>query len=398
MIDAGSTGSRIHIYKFNYCSESPTLVNEVFKQTQPGLSSYQDDPKAAAQSLDVLMNIAMKEVPKRLRKCTPVAVKATAGLRLLGEEKSNAILNEVEKRLKAMYPFTVVKDKGVVVMDGKDEGVFAWITVNYLLKSIGVNSRQSTAAIMDLGGGSTQIVFEPTPEIHLLPGDHRYEVTFGGEKYALYQHSYLGHGLMEARETVFKSGPEQCLAKGITQEWKKIILKGLGSDFHKCAAITNSALFNKSVACAVSPCSFDGVYQPSMTDTFHGHTIYAFSYFYDRIVDGLGMPESLTIRQIREAAIGVCENNLNFVPIASREVARKNVDEKPWFCLDLVYIYGLLSEGYGLLDDTEVTIAKKINGIETGWCLGAALNEIDILMRDTGGESVCGIEEIEELV
>ena len=46
-------------------------------------------------------------------------------------------------------------------MDGKDEGVYAWITTNYLLGNIGSSEKLPTAAVFDLGGRFTQIVFEP---------------------------------------------------------------------------------------------------------------------------------------------------------------------------------------------------------------------------------------------
>jgi len=51
MIDAGSTSSRIHIYKFNNCSPSPEYEYKVFKMTQPGLSSFTGNPKGAVRSL-----------------------------------------------------------------------------------------------------------------------------------------------------------------------------------------------------------------------------------------------------------------------------------------------------------------------------------------------------------
>ena len=40
MIDAGSTGSRIHVSDFNNCGPSPEYGYIVFKMTQPGLSSF----------------------------------------------------------------------------------------------------------------------------------------------------------------------------------------------------------------------------------------------------------------------------------------------------------------------------------------------------------------------
>ena len=62
----------------------------------------------------------------------------------------------------------------------------------------------SSAAIMDLGGASTQIVFEPSfaPSAKLPPGDHVYDLDFAGTPHVLYQHSRLGYGLMQARRAV----------------------------------------------------------------------------------------------------------------------------------------------------------------------------------------------------
>lgn len=216
MLDAGSTGSRIHIYKFHNCFASPTLEYEVFKMTIPGLSSYATSPIDAAKSLDILMEEAVRVVPKQLQGCTQVAVKATAGLRLLGSDVSDAILSAVRQRLKENYKFPLAGSDAVTIMDGKDEGVYAWITANYLLGAIGGNSKSAshpTYAVLDLGGASTQIVFEPTfsqaghggvtaTTTALEEGEHKYVLSFSGKTYTLYQHSYLGYGLMRARRSV----------------------------------------------------------------------------------------------------------------------------------------------------------------------------------------------------
>ena len=209
MVDAGSTGSRIHVYKFNNCGPSPAYEYEVFKMTYPGLSSYVGRPLEAAKSLDGLMDEAVRVVPEAMRKCTPVAVKATAGLRLLGAAHSAAILEAVEDRLIRRYPFRLQAEGAVVIMDGKDEGVYAWLTTNYLLGTLDADRPVDTHtyAVLDLGGASTQIVFEPAfskPDSSLEEGEHKYDLTFGGRKYVLYQHSYLGYGLMHARKSVHK--------------------------------------------------------------------------------------------------------------------------------------------------------------------------------------------------
>lgn len=125
MIDAGSTGSRLHLYTFSHCDPDPLalpkLEDEGFYTTKPGLSSYAGRPKEAAESLRGLMEHAIEGIPKSERGCTPVAVKATAGLRLLGQRQSDEILKETERWLRNEWPFSVVED-GVVVMDGRDEG------------------------------------------------------------------------------------------------------------------------------------------------------------------------------------------------------------------------------------------------------------------------------------
>ena len=94
-------------------------------------------------------------------------------------------------------------------MDGKDEGVYAWITANYLLGTIKASTPPDTptCAVLDLGGASTQIVFEPvfaSSDMRLEEGEHKYDLQFGGRSHVLYQHSYLGYGLMRARRHVHR--------------------------------------------------------------------------------------------------------------------------------------------------------------------------------------------------
>jgi hypothetical protein len=147
MIDAGSTGSRIHVYKFHNCGPSPAYEYETFVQKQPGLSAYAGHPEEAAQSLDSLLDVAVLTVPEALRRCTPVAVKATAGLRLLGAAQSAEILEAVRRRLREVYPFPLESQDPVAIMDGADEGVYAWITANYLMDTIRADSPADGGAV-----------------------------------------------------------------------------------------------------------------------------------------------------------------------------------------------------------------------------------------------------------
>lgn len=412
MIDAGSTGSRIHVYRFNNCGSSPELEKEDFKMTEKkeggsGLSSYANDPEQAAKSLDVLLDLALETVPDKLKSCTPIAVKATAGLRKLGEEKSKKILDAVRNRLETVYPFPVVaKEKGgVQIMEGSDEGVYAWITTNYLLGKIGGPDKTPTAAVFDLGGGSTQIVFQPTfksasggmPET-LAEGDHKYDLDFGGRHFELYQHSHLGYGLMEARksihQTVFQSASEHssssrdwisqgitnpCIAPGTSRVVEVALESGNTVKVNMTGPETGSPaqcrgvaekILSKDKHCTLAPCSFQGVYQPSLEKTFAREDVYIFSYFYDR-TQPLGMPESFTIRELHDLAAQVCGGAEHWDVFSGVDGAVKELQERPEHCLDLNFMLALLHTGYEMPIDREVKIAKKIKGNELGWCLGA---------------------------
>ncbi|KAI9346499.1 nucleoside phosphatase family-domain-containing protein [Obelidium mucronatum] len=429
MVDAGSTGSRIHVYKFSHCISTRTfqslgglvLDDELFEQVKPGLSSYPTDPAKAARSLDVLLDKAKARVPVELWGCTPIAVKATAGLRLIGAEKSEAILSAIRVRLETVYPFNVVKGDGISVMDGKDEGVFAWITVNYLRNSIGADAKAASAAIMDLGGGSTQIVFEPKSSITLVEGDHRTEINFGGKDYVLYQHSFLGYGLMEGRRKVLEAAISKldsklsCLGTDATMPVKKpgdagvsgkvqgdVEIIGTNEGFDVCEKFVSGNLFDKDAKlCKVGnadTCSWDGVYMPKLHNSFEGD-IYAFSYFYDRIAD-LGVLKKgnaedgfeFTITEVETLAISVCkaidgdEASKKSLP----ETVLKAMNKEPGLCLDLGFIYHMLKTGYELSSTRALKTAKKIKGVETGWCLGAAIHLADSMMGgNDGAAGVC---------
>ncbi|EEB06553.1 guanosine-diphosphatase Gda1 [Schizosaccharomyces japonicus yFS275] len=408
MIDAGSTGSRVHVYKFNNCNPSPVLDDEFFKMSEPGLSSYADDPDAGARSLDELLDYAMEHVPKEYQSCSPIAVKATAGLRLTGPAKAKAILDKVHQHLERDYPFPVVEKGGVEIMDGSMEGVYAWITINYLLGNLNVKPFHSTVAVMDLGGASTQVVFEPkysSPSETLAEGDHRYVLDYNGDRYTLYQHSHLGYGLKEARKAVHKEivdaynvepKPDSMLHPCLPVDTNITLSLPPASDdtlaqdvvFHgppfvpaalQCRAYTEKIL-NKDEHCSLFPCSFNGVHQPRFRETFLNDKIFLISYFYDRMVD-IGMPSTFTIEEMKDLADQVCRGPQAWSLFSNVVGAVDALTDEPEWCLDLNYMITLLATGYDIPNRRELHTAKKINGMELGWCLGASL---PLLSSETG--------------
>ena len=109
-----------------------------------------------------LINAAKERIPEKYWSKTPITLKATAGLRLLPQEQSDAIITEVKKVLENSGFQPDDAEKLIEIMNPMEEGLFAWFTVNYLLDSFNSAKHLSkSAASLDLGGGSTQITFAP---------------------------------------------------------------------------------------------------------------------------------------------------------------------------------------------------------------------------------------------
>lgn len=136
VFDAGSTGNRVHVFKFQSSPSGPKLLNEVFHAMKPGFRDVASDAQKAADLLDPLLVTALKSVPPGQRKSTKLTLRATAGLRLLpeGPEAAQAIMDAVKTKLQGTE--FVVPDEYVTILDGSDEGAYGWIAVNYLSSKV----------------------------------------------------------------------------------------------------------------------------------------------------------------------------------------------------------------------------------------------------------------------
>uniref|UniRef100_A0A8C0B4D6 nucleoside diphosphate phosphatase n=1 Tax=Buteo japonicus TaxID=224669 RepID=A0A8C0B4D6_9AVES len=370
MFDAGSTGTRIHIFKFTQQpKETPKLTHETFKALKPGLSAYADDVEKSSQGIKELLEVAKKEVPMELWKFTPLVLKATAGLRLLPGEKAQKLLNKVKEIFQAS-PF-FVRDNCVSIMNGTDEGISAWITINFLTGSLDDPQKRSVG-MLDLGGGSTQITFLPRTETS--PAGHTTSFQMFNNTYKLYSYSYLGLGLMSARLAILGGvegkplgeGEElisPCLPPGFKSEWQhaeivyKIKGQKAGEPLYESCSNKVAKMLYKKVHKAEEVKDLD---------------FYTFSYYYDRAAEiGLIDKEkggSLTVGDFEIAAKYVCKT-MEISPGSS-----------PFLCMDLTYITILLQE-LGFPKTQVFKLARKIDNVETSWALGATFHYIDSLNR-----------------
>lgn len=352
IIDAGSTGSRVLAYKFNrsFIDNKLVLYEELFKERKPGLSSFADNPSEGAHSIKLLLDEARAFIPKEHWSSTPLVLKATAGLRLLPQSKAENLLNAV-RDLFAKSEFSVDID-AVEIMEGTDEGIFSWFTVNFLLGRL---SKTNQAAALDLGGGSTQVTFSPTdPEQVPVYDKYMHEVATSNKKINVFTHSYLGLGLMAARHAVFTKGysAEDTIVESVcvnpiiaNRTWTygnvKYSVSGKENskstaeqpvvDFDECLELVKS-----KVMPLVKPKPF----------TLKQHAVAAFSYYFERAIEsGLVDPTAggeTTVEAYRKKAQEIC--------------AIPN-DEQPFMCFDLTFISVLLREGFGLNDGKKIKVS-----------------------------------------
>ncbi|KAM8915440.1 ectonucleoside triphosphate diphosphohydrolase 5 [Spinachia spinachia] len=369
MFDAGSTGSRIHIYKFIQKDpvELPVLENEMFHAVKPGLSHYKDNPEKGADTIRQLLKVAKKTVPEEDWGRTPVVLKATAGLRLLPEDKANALLEEVREVFDES-PF-FVPNNSVSIMQGAKEGVLAWVTVNFLTGHLYSNTRK-TVGILDLGGGSTQITFLPKSKktVQSAPPTYISQFNLYDHKYQLYTHSYLGNGLIEARlATLGAKGADgldwkvftsSCLPKKFRDDLT------FGGNTYKVSGISDGYAGYKLCYYEVIKVIKGIVHQPY--EVKGSSVFYAFSHYYDRAVES-GLIDgsrggSVEVRDFKKRAKEVCNKMTKYRAIS------------PYLCMDMTYITCLLKEGFGFKDNTVLQLSKKVNNVETSWALGATFD------------------------
>ncbi|KAJ1616945.1 nucleoside phosphatase GDA1/CD39 [Pavlovales sp. CCMP2436] len=380
VFDAGSSGTRIHVYTWESggAHGSFDLISDDLLKIKPGLSAYKDTTSTAGESLQPLLEYAYEHIPETKRKSAAAYLMATAGLRLVGEAKKDAILKSVCDKLGSSA--FIFQCGWATLLSGYDEGLYGWVTVNYLMKVMN-SAKQTTYGTIDLGGGSVQIVFEPSAQTP-LPAPYLANVPMADGSKQVYVKSHLGYGLDEARRSiasvVAKEGKmlHPCMPIGwtgsvTTTGGGEVEMKGVGK-YAACVQLIES-IFPKA-ECPLAPCSIQGSFQPKLVGEFIG-----FSYMYDRTKQ-IGLidddpqvygEQKMDLAAIKSGAARMCA--LKSDAMHAKFAKHPELDKSQNFCGDAVFISALIEHGFGFAPETLFTMTNKINSIEIVWTLGAMI-------------------------
>lgn len=374
IMDAGSTGTRIHVFAYRPAAPSsvgglPEIKPSLSTKIKPGLSSFHQSPGDAGASLKQLLDFAKLNVPLSHWRSTPVYLKATAGLRSVSAGSALEILDSCRAFI-ASYPF-LFRPEWAQIISGSEEGIFGWLAVNYLEGALASGRPEDTVGVLEIGGASMQITFVPRelpPAEVSMPGIHHVEVA--ARRFLVYTHSYLNYGMEAAQrqltgmfESQFRQEGHPCYLREFTTPDG---LRGVG-DHAKCS-LAMEALFGKKECPAT--CSFDGVYQPTITS----ERFYAIENFYYTT-------EFFECANNKDPFTALSRKSREFCgmewPEAPKLYRNEPLDDLYKYCFSSIYLEKVLFRAFGIRDpDRQTSVIRDINGVKIDWALGAVLHEL----------------------
>jgi Golgi nucleoside diphosphatase len=222
VVDAGSSGSRLHLYEWEprvlksakdveaavsgRKLSFPGTETRWTERLSPGISTFytiesqEELEKTIAEYLEPLISFAKTVLHEKAEDFSKfrIYLRATAGMRMLEAEDRARIIGAVRKLFAndTYCPF-YFEDEQARTLSGEEEAIYDWLGVNFLTSNGGilrdsagsgtVTSPKHTFGALDLGGASTQISFyEPNEDImanlfklQIGQGKHWYVLTSG---------------------------------------------------------------------------------------------------------------------------------------------------------------------------------------------------------------------------
>ncbi|XP_028563481.2 ectonucleoside triphosphate diphosphohydrolase 4 isoform X2 [Podarcis muralis] len=451
MVDCGSSGSRIFVYWWPRHNGNPHDLLDikqmrdknskpVVMKIKPGISEFATSPEKVSDYIFPLLSFAAAHVPRAKHKETPLYILCTAGMRILPESQQKAILEDLLTDIPVHFDF-LFSDSHAEVISGKQEGVYAWIGINFVLGRFEHTDdeddavvevhipgsenkeailRKRTVGILDMGGVSTQIAYE-VPKTEEVAKNLLAEFNLGCDAhqtehvYRVYVATFLGFGGNAARQryadsifttTVFRNRLlgkqigmtsdtpylDPCLPLDaedeIQQNGQKMHLRGTG-DFHLCRDVIQPFM-NKTNE---TQTSLNGIYQPPVH--FENSEFYGFSEFYYCTEDVLRMGGEYIAAKFIKAAKDYCATKWSVL----RErldhglyASHADLHRLKYQCFKSAWMYEVFHNGFSFpVNYGNLKTALQVYDKEVQWTLGAILYRTRFLpLRDIQQENFRG--------
>lgn len=456
VVDCGSSGSRIFVYCWPRHNGNPHDLLDirqmrdknrkpVVMKIKPGISEFATSPEKVSDYISPLLNFAAEHVPRAKHKETPLYILCTAGMRVLPESQQKAILEDLLTDIPVHFDF-LFSDSHAEVISGKQEGVYAWIGINFVLGRfehiedddeaiVEVNIpgsesneaiiRKRTAGILDMGGVSTQIAYEVPKTVSFASSQQEEvaknllaefnlgcDVHHTEHVYRVYVATFLGFGGNAARQryedrifanTIQKNRLlgkqtgltpdtpylDPCLPLDIKDEIQQngqtLYLRGTG-DFDSCRE-TIQPFMNKTNE---TQTSLNGVYQPPIH--FLNSEFYGFSEFYYCTEDVLRMGGDYNAAKFTKAAKDYCATKWSVL----RErfdrglyASHADLHRLKYQCFKSAWMFEVFHRGFSFpVNYKSLKTALQVYDKEVQWTLGAILYRTRFLpLRDIQQEA-----------
>ncbi|MGH0116684.1 UNVERIFIED_CONTAM: hypothetical protein FKN15_021232, partial [Acipenser sinensis] len=407
VVDCGSSGSRI--------------------------STLASTPDKANDYLQPLLSFAADHIPKKKHKETLLYILCTAGMRLLPESQQMAILEDLNTDIPLQFDF-LFSSSHAEVISGKQEGVYAWIGINFVLgrfdhaeegedtvvtvitdsQTQHPVSRKRTVGVLDMGGASLQIAYEvpitvgfTSPEQEEAAKSIIAEFNLGCDiqhtqhVYQVYVSTFLGFGGNMARQryedhlinsTAYRSRnechipiPRPCLPVRLTDtvqsDGQTVFLRGQG-DWSRCQDVVRPFLGKTNGS---TSSSLGGVYQAPID--FHNSEFYGFSEFYYCMEDVLRIGGYYSSTKYTRTATDYCATKWSTLKQrldSKLFTSQTDLHRLKYQCFKSAWMYEVLHTGFQFPKDyPNLKTAQLVYDKEVQWTLGAILFKIRFLpLRD----------------
>ncbi|XP_020508586.1 ectonucleoside triphosphate diphosphohydrolase 7 [Labrus bergylta] len=454
VVDCGSSGSRVFVYYWPPHNGNPhTLLDirqmkdrdrkPVVKKIKPGISTLAKTPTQASDYLHPLLSFAAAHVPRTKHKETPLYILCTAGMRLLPESQQADILEDLITDVPLEFDFLFSRSHAEVI-SGKQEGVYAWIGINFVLgrfdhaddedATVEVTtgsqnqqpiSRRRTVGIMDMGGASLQIAYEvPSAITFISPQEEEAgksvlaefnlgcDVEHTQHVYRVYVTTFLGFGGNMARQRYEDQLVNNTLAKnrfltaqtGLSED-KPYLDPCLPAGLSDTVVRANHTLYLRGQGdwthCQEAVRPFLGLHNGTMSPrgiyqapiNFSNSEFYGFSEFFYCTEDVLRLGGHYDSEKYSQAAMEYCSTKWSTLKqrLDNKLFSQQaDMGRLKYQCFKSAWMYEVLHSGFRFPTDyTSLKTAQLVYDKEVQWTLGAILFKTRFLpLRDLQQETL----------